>query len=254
MNLVEVSAVTKYYYKGSEKFAATRDLTFSVARGEIVCVVGKTGCGKSTLINLLLGIDAPCEGTILIDGLSPSGNFDDMKSKLAAVFQSDRLLPWRTVADNAALGLEVRGIGRQARLAQAGAWLKLVGLEGWESAYPAQLSGGMRQRVAIARAFVLKPAVVLLDEAFGHLDEVTAHSLRKDCISLVAETQKTAIVVTHNITEALEMGSRILVLGRPASVLASLDITESKRSDDWPLQRDRIRDQIFKTLESQSVN
>jgi NitT/TauT family transport system ATP-binding protein len=235
-------------------FMAIDDLTFSVERGEVVCIVGKTGCGKSTLINLLLGIDRPTAGSIILDGLSPTEDFHEMRHRLAAVFQSDRLLPWRTVVDNAALGLEVRGIKRADRVAAANAWLKMVGLEGWEAAYPGQLSGGMRQRVAIARAFALDPVVIILDEAFGHLDEVTAHGLRNDCLSLIHETRKTAIVVTHNITEALAIGSRILVLGRPARLLCSLDIAEQKQRSDWPIRRDRIRDDIFKTIETESVN
>jgi NitT/TauT family transport system ATP-binding protein len=112
----------------------------------------------------------------------------------------------------------------------------------------------MRQRVAIARAFVIDPAVIILDEAFGHLDEVTAHSLRNDCLSLIRETQKTAIVVTHNITEALAIGSRILVLGQPAHLLCSLEISEQKQQLGWPIRRDEIRDLIFKMIETESIN
>ena len=111
----------------------------------------------------------------------------------------------------------------------------------------------MRQRVAIARAFVMDPAVILLDEAFGHLDEVTAHNLRRDCMSLIAEIGTAAIVVTHNITEALEMGTRILVLGKPARVLSTHELTKIRAQDDWMVQREHIRDEIFRNIDIEST-
>ena len=184
--IVRLLSVRKDFAAGldGEHFTAVSDVSFSVSPGEVVCICGKTGCGKSTLVNLLLGIDAPTAGEIQIDGLSPEADFMAMRGKLAAVFQGDRLLPWRNVIDNAAIGLEVAGLSREKRHAQTSVWLAKVGLAGWEEAYPHQLSGGMRQRVAIARAFVMDPMVILLDEAFGHLDEVTAHKLREDAMTL----------------------------------------------------------------------
>ena len=253
--VVEVQSVRKDFESGidGERFTAVKDVSFAVAKREIVCICGKTGCGKSTLVNLMLGIDGLTSGSISIDGLSPHDDFMEMRGKLAVVFQTDRLLPWRTVIDNAAIGLEVAGIDKEERYAAASSWLDKVGLSGWEHAYPHQLSGGMRQRTAIARAFVTNPQVILLDEAFGHLDEVTAYNLRKDCLALIDETHAAAIVVTHNISEALEIGTRILVLGKPARVLSVHELTDLRARDDWAIQRDAVREQIFRNIDIEST-
>jgi NitT/TauT family transport system ATP-binding protein len=228
---------------------AVADLSFQVDAGEVVCIVGKTGCGKSTLVNMLLGLEPPTSGQLTVNGMSPSGDFMAMRRSVAAVFQTDRLLPWRLVIDNAALGLEAANVGRTERRAAARPWLARVGLEQWENHFPYQLSGGMRQRVSIARAFVLDPAVILLDEAFGHLDEVTAQQVRQDCLGLIRETGKAAVVITHNISEALDIGSRILVLGRPARILCEFDLTERRRAATWDAERSRLRDDIFAAIE-----
>lgn len=254
--VVAVNSVSKTFPDegGSDHGAhlAVADVSFSVGPGEVMCIVGKTGCGKSTLVNLLLGLERPTSGEILVDGISPAGEFMRLRRSVAAVFQTDRLLPWRTVIDNAALGLEAAGESRKARHATARPWLQRVGLEGWENFYPHQLSGGMRQRVAISRAFVLEPLVVILDEAFGHLDEVTAQQLRQECLSLISETHKAAIVVTHNISEALEIGTRLLVLGRPAKVLKTYDLAPLRGAADWDVRRTALRDEIFRVIEEHS--
>ena len=251
--VIAVNAVRKAFPSpdgnGDGERIAVADVSFSVGPGEVLCIVGKTGCGKSTLVNLLLGLESPTSGEILIDGISPSGEFARLRRSVAAVFQTDRLLPWRTIIDNAALGLEAAGGSRQARHAAARPWLRRVGLENWADYYPHQLSGGMRQRVAISRAFVLEPLVVILDEAFGHLDEVTAKKLRKDCLSLISETHKAAIVVTHNISEALDIGTRLLVLGRPAQVLRTYDLDAIRGEAGWDSRRATLRDEIFRVIE-----
>jgi len=251
---VDVRGVEKRYGAGTaEEHVAVSDVSFTVARGQTICIVGKTGCGKSTLVNMLLGLIAPTRGQILIDDVDPSTGFMDLRKKIAAVFQTDRLLPWRTVIDNAALGLEVEGIGRAERHERAREWLAKVGLHRWAGAYPHQLSGGMRQRAAIARAFVLDSPVLLLDEAFGHLDEVTAHTLRSDCLSLVSETGKAVILVTHSIVEALETADTIIVLGRPACVIETLHPAPLRALPGWQQRRDALRDEIFRLIETRSA-
>jgi NitT/TauT family transport system ATP-binding protein len=252
--VVEAQGVAKEFphVDGHGMRAAIADVSFSFRPGEILCIVGKTGCGKSTLVNLLLGLDQPTRGSILIDGKSPSSDFMGLRGRVAAVFQTDRLLPWRTIIDNAAVGLEAAGVPKKERRLAAQPWLERVGLKGWEYNYPHQLSGGMRQRVAISRAFVLQPVVVILDEAFGHLDEVTAQQLRQDCLGLISETQKAAVVVTHNIGEALEIGTQIVVLGRPAKVLHHFDLSTMKDMPDWEERKVVLRDEIFRLIEERS--
>ena len=229
---------------------AVADLSFEVGAGEVLCIVGKTGCGKSTLVNMLLGLEPPTDGQLTINGISPSGDFEQMRRSVAAVFQTDRLLPWRRIIDNAALGLEAAGEPKPSRREAARPWLKRVGLENWELHYPYQLSGGMRQRVAIARAFVLDPAVILLDEAFGHLDEVTAQQVRQDCLGMIEETGKAAVVITHNINEALEIGSRIIVLGRPARIVREYDLRSRRATAGWKADRAALREEIFRAIEA----
>jgi NitT/TauT family transport system ATP-binding protein len=253
-SVVTAKAVSKSFPEpdGSGARTAVADVSFEVGAGEVMCIVGKTGCGKSTLVNLLLGLERPSSGEILVDGMSPADEFMRLRRSVVAVFQTDRLLPWRTVIDNAALGLEAAGDSKEARLAAARPWLQRVGLAGWENHYPHQLSGGMRQRVAISRAFVLDPLVIVLDEAFGHLDEVTARQLRQECLSLISETNKAAIVVTHNISEALEIGTRLLVLGRPAKVLANYDLAALRAAPDWETRHVALREQIFQIIDQHS--
>jgi NitT/TauT family transport system ATP-binding protein len=248
---IEVRSVAKHFpAQGNESATiAVAEISFSVSPGEVVCIVGRTGCGKSTLVNMLLGLETPTSGTIKVDGVSPSEDFMGLRRHIAAVFQTDRLLPWRTVLDNAALGLEAAGVAKIERQAAALPWLERVGLAGRLDAYPHQLSGGMRQRVAICRAFVLDPTVILLDEAFGHLDEVTAEQLRNECLGLLSETHKAAIVVTHNIGEALDIAHRILVLDRPARVLRDLPIATLRRQPDWEARRAALRDEIFRVID-----
>jgi NitT/TauT family transport system ATP-binding protein len=180
--------------------------------------VGQTGCGKSTAFNLLVGLTKPTEGKVIVDGLDPYQSFDKFRGKIGIVFQGDRLLPWRTAIDNTAIGLEVMGKPEKERREIAGQWLKRLGLAGWEYKFPHELSGGMRQRVSISRAFSINPSIILCDESFSALDELTASKLRREFTELVRENGKTGLFITHSIGEAIEMADRILVFRKPGHV------------------------------------
>ena len=207
---------------------AIERLDFTVRRGEIVAIVGKTGCGKSTFFNILIGLEEPTDGRIEIGALTPYGDFDAFRGRIGIIFQQDRLLPWRTLLDNVTLGLEIMGLDAAERHARAERWLHRLGLESFLRAFPNELSGGMRQRAALARAFAVNPEILLADEAFGHLDEVTARQIRAQFFDMVRSEGKTAILVTHQLEEAIESTDRLLVFGRPATVLADLPLA------GWP--------------------
>jgi NitT/TauT family transport system ATP-binding protein len=200
------------------------DLNLKVKKGEMVAIVGETGCGKSTAFGLLVGLTKPTSGKILVDGCDPYQDFDQFRGKIGIVFQNDRLLPWRTALQNASIGLEIMGVNEKKRAEIALEWLEKLGLSGWENKYPHELSGGMKQRVAIARAFSINPSLILCDESFSALDEITASRLRKEFMSLVKENGKTGIFITHSIYEALEMANRVLVFEKPGHIKREIHV------------------------------
>jgi NitT/TauT family transport system ATP-binding protein len=248
MAKIDCVNLSRVFQIGSQSVTAIRDLNFTVAAGELVSVVGKTGCGKSTALAILLGLDRPTSGKLTIDGKEPYGDFVYFRGKLSVVFQTDRLLPWRTALDNATYGLEILGVPKAQRVKRAAEWLEKVALAGFERAYPHELSGGMRQRVGIARAFSVEPELILCDEAFGHLDEVTATKLRSDFLALIRDSGKTALFVTHDIDEAIELGGRILVLGKPARLLLDLEVTRDVK--EAPEARKETRRRIIQAIEN----
>jgi NitT/TauT family transport system ATP-binding protein len=244
---IQVEGLRKVFHQTGtgEAVVAIDRLDFVIPRGDMVAIVGQTGCGKSTFLNLLIGLDRPTEGRIAIGGKTPYDDFEDFRGVVAAVFQQDRLLPWRSALDNVRLPLELLGRHEAEQIARARAWLERLGLAGFEGAYPHELSGGMRQRVALARAFVIEPALLLADEAFGHLDEVTAAALRKTFVELARTEGNTAVLVTHQLEEAIEMGGRILVFGKPGRLLADIELRA------WPADAvGRLRAIIQRMLQS----
>jgi len=229
---------------GGDPFLAVDRLSFEIATGEIVAVLGKTGCGKSTMFNLIAGLIEPSSGNVKVIGHDPFREFDFFRGKVGIIFQNDRLMPWRTALDNVLLGLEILDVTRERGQEVARKWLARLGLAGHENDYPHALSGGMRQRVSIARAFAVEPDILLCDEPFAALDEMTARDLRAEFLRLVQQDGKTAVFVTHHISEAMEIGDRILVFHRPARIALELALG---RNADEPSRR-HAREQILKVL------
>ncbi len=197
-------------------------LDLSVAQGEVVALVGRTGAGKSTVMNLILGALRPDQGRVRVAGVDPAAAGPALRGVVGASFQTDRLLPWRRAVDNAALGLQVLGLPRQAARARARQWLARLKLVGADAKFPHELSGGMRQRVSLARALAVDPSVLLLDETFSQLDAATSRVLRADIGALIRDLGKTCLFVTHRIEDAVEMADRIVVLAPGGVVRAEL--------------------------------
>lgn len=246
---LDIRSVSHHYDIAGTRFDVLDDISLSVAPGEFVALLGPSGCGKSTLLRLAAGLEAPRRGTLLEDG-NQIGAPDPSR---LLVFQDPTLFPWRTVRKNIATGLEARRLLPQKahRIDEA---LSLVRLEEFADAYPRQLSGGMAQRVALARALVNDPGLLLLDEPFGKLDSLTRLSLQNELLKLWQTTGFTALLVTHDVEEALLLANRVVVLSdRPARILAEFNI-----ATDYPRHRDdpdfvRLRREILHELGVQNV-
>jgi NitT/TauT family transport system ATP-binding protein len=219
---------------------ALQDLDFTINRGELVSVVGVTGCGKSTMFNLTLGLFAPSRGTVHVFGHDPHTEFDWFRRKVAVVFQDARLLPWRTALQNVCIGMKFAGVEKSRWEPTARDWLTRLGLAGRENAFPHQLSGGQRQRVSLARAFAVDPDLILCDESFSALDEITAKNLRAEFVELVRAGGKTGVVITHNISEALSLGDRVLVLRAPGLLADDIRLTPGASPEELAALRARL--------------
>jgi NitT/TauT family transport system ATP-binding protein len=216
---VSIDAVEKVYRAREGALKALDPITFELDAGEFVSLVGPSGCGKSTLLMLVAGLVATSSGAIVIHGHRVRRPYTD----LGIVFQQDALLPWRSVLDNVLLQIDVRGLDRRRYEPTARALLSRVGLAGFESYLPSELSGGMRQRVALCRALVHDPPLLLMDEPFGALDALTRDQMVLDLQRLWLEARKTVLFITHSIWEAIFLADRVLVMsprpGRIASIL-----------------------------------
>ena len=204
------------------------NLGFEVREGEIVTLLGRTGAGKTTVLNLIMGTTAADAGSVVVAGVDPFRQFKALKGHLAVSFQTDRLLPWRTAVENVELGLLILGVDRKSARERAAQWLARVNLDGALNKYPHELSGGMRQRVSLARALAVDPKLVLLDESFSQLDHVTSKSLRRDFCSVAREYGKTCLMVTHLIDDALEMADRVIVLGPGARIVLEMTLDQAR--------------------------
>ena len=216
---MRLERVTRTFLDGA--VVAFQDLTLEVRPNEALCVVGPSGCGKTTLLRCLAGLIAPSEGRVYLDG-EPMTAPDP---SVVMVFQHFGLFPWKTVFDNVAYGLKVRGIPRNQWPEAVKPYIDLVGLTGFESMYPYQLSGGMQQRAGLARALALKPQVLLMDEPFGALDAQTRELMQEELVRILEKEQRTLVFITHSIDEAIVLGDRIVVMStRPGRIREVLDV------------------------------
>jgi NitT/TauT family transport system ATP-binding protein len=240
--LLGVSNVSQTFAKGSGEVGATvlQDVSLSLRTGEIVCLLGRSGCGKSTLLRLIAGLTRPTKGKVTLDGKPVDGPAEGV----AMVFQSFALFPWLSVLDNVEIGLRAQGVALDETRKRALQAIDVIGLDGYESAYPKELSGGMRQRVGFARALVVQPKILLMDEPFSALDVLTAETLRTDLLDLWHDGRipiKSILMVTHNIEEAVLMADRVVVLAsNPGRIAAEIAVS-------LPHPRDRL-DTEFRQL------
>lgn len=222
-NAVKEQTINKYkiYFKNfTKKFdqlLVLNNITFGIEDGEFLLIVGPTGCGKTTLVKLLIGLLAPTEGDIFINGENISQY--TMEENISVVFQEDSLLPWRSVKKNIQLPLEINKEPKDYIEGKSHEMIKLLELEEYENYMPAQLSAGMRQRVAIARSYATDPGIIIMDEPFGHFDSTSREYIEKMIIDVWQKTKATILFVTHNIEEAVFLASRIIVLSQKPTVI-----------------------------------
>lgn len=244
--------------KGVEKTFLTReeiivkaleDINLNVSENKFVCIVGPSGCGKSTLLRIIAGLDTSTSGKIVFNGLEHIKPTRD----IGMVFQNYSLLPWKTVLDNIALGLEFSGISRKERIEVASKYLDLIGMEEFGKAYPYELSGGMQQRVAIARALANNPKVLLMDEPFGALDAHTRIILQRELLRIWEKDKKTILFVTHSVDEAIYLADEIVIMSsKPGKIKEVLSVDlDRPRERSNPKYGEKI-DYLLNALEVES--
>lgn len=242
---IELADVSRVYRSRGGDVLALSEIDLTVNDGEILTIVGPSGCGKSTLLNLLARLEAPNRGDVRFFGK----NAADAEIRIGYVTQSDTLFPWRTLLGNVEYPLEIRGWAKAERRDRARAFLRRVGLEGFEDHLPAQLSGGMRQRGNIVRALVYDPDIVLMDEPFGALDAQTRLLLQGQLQTICAEEKKTVVFITHDLHEAISLGDRVAVMSaRPGRIKSLRDVGLPRPRDLGHIHEERRFQELLSEL------
>lgn len=249
--ILKIENLNHYFEVNGEKFQVLKDINLTVKKGEFITIVGHSGCGKSTLLKIIAGLQKSSEGTIIRNGKPLTGP----DAGCGMVFQEHRLLPWLKIKDNVAFGLEGKPKAEKEKLVSD--YIKLVHLEGFENAYPKQLSGGMAQRAAIARGLVTNPDILLLDEPFGALDALTRIQMQKEVLNLWKQEKITMILVTHDIDEAIFLGERVIVMSaRPGEIkeIIKIESNEAKKrgSTDAAYYKRKIYNYFFEDAEEET--
>jgi len=217
-------------------------VSFDVKDKEFVCILGASGCGKTTLLRLIAGLDTAESGTISIDGEEITGT----SPKVGFVFQEYSLFPWRTVIDNIAFGPEMKGVSKEERYKVAERYLDLINLKQFRDSYPSELSGGMRQRVAVARALTLDPVLLLMDEPFGALDAQTRNMLQKELLQIWGKTKKMVVFITHSVDEAVFLADRIIVMTpRPGRICRNVEVPLPRPRDRTSVEFAQVRRDVL---------
>ncbi len=251
--LVTLEHITKSYGREPKQFVAVHDVNLRINVGEFVCLLGPSGCGKSTLLRIITGLNTATSGTVLYRDQPLSG----VNPHATIVFQTFALYPWLTVRDNVEVALKARGVAPDVRRQQAERLIDTVGLDGFEAAYPRELSGGMRQKVGFARAMAVEPELLCLDEPFSALDVLSAEALRGELMELWLNKSlptKAILMVTHNIEEAVLMADRILVMGKePGRIVAELPVTlhQPRNRKDTAFQA--VVDKVYAAVAGRTV-
>lgn len=244
---IKIQDVSKVYENSDKStFQALNHVNLEIERGEFICLLGASGCGKTTLLNTLAGFEKVSSGSITIDGKKVEK--PDIQN--ITIFQNYGLLPWRTVEKNVELGLEAKKIPKKDRYEIAMKYIKMVGLERFGNSYPRQLSGGMQQRVAIARALAVDPDIIFMDEPLGALDAITRMKMQEEILKIQREQNKTVIFVTHDIEEAVFLADRIVIMTpNPARVKSVMKVPLGPHRDRTSLDFIKVRNQVFEEFE-----
>ncbi len=230
--IIDIRNLSLTFQTADAPVFALSNINLSVRAGEFVSLIGPSGCGKTTLMRIVADLEQPTEGTVTVNGVSPREA--RLKRAYGYIFQASALYPWRNVLRNVELPHEIMGVPKEEREAKARRYLDLVGLKGFEKKFPWQLSGGMQQRVSIARALSFDPQLLLMDEPFGALDEITRDRMNEELLQVWEKTRKTVIFVTHSIDEAVLLSTKIVVMSaRPGRIIDVIDSTlPAKRTLD----------------------
>jgi NitT/TauT family transport system ATP-binding protein len=245
---IAVEGLSKTYRQNGDRVLALDEFDLQVRDREFFCLLGPSGCGKSTFLRILSGLLEADEGSVHFEAA------DDSRPTTSMVFQEKGIFPWKTVLENVAFGLKMRDVPADRRRTVARQFIRKVNLDGFEGAYPHQLSGGMKQRVDIARAFANDPEILLMDEPFGDLDAQTKRTLQNELITLWRERPKTVVYVTHDIEEAIRMGDRLGVMtDRPGQIaeLIEIDLDRPRTRETLDLARlEALQREVWEILES----
>ncbi|NDP63349.1 ABC transporter ATP-binding protein [Polaromonas sp.] len=227
---IEFSNVQRTFHQGGNAFIALQGINLEVADREFVAIVGPSGCGKTTCMRMAAGLEHPTSGNVKVDGIEVTRPGPDR----AVVFQQFALFPWKTVWDNIEFGLHSLSVPADERKKRIEQYIELMGLKGYEKAFPHQLSGGMQQRVAIARAYVLDPKVLLMDEPFGALDAQTRVVMQEELVRLARKHPRTVLFITHAVEEAVYLADRVVVMSsRPGTIREIVDVKTVREAENW---------------------